>query len=83
MLKPFIVYKYIINIYTNTQSSITCIINPDNASDRKYPNKLNTTSDTDEETARCRLGTIDTKIPEHAGNTEAPKNSSNQRNRAT
>ena len=54
--------------------SLTCIKYPDNTKDKQYPKRLKTTKESDDDIGRCLRGTIETTIPEHAGNTAPPKN---------
>ena len=62
------------------QQRITCIRNPDSSNEAEYPNRLKMISDREEDNGRVLRGTIDTNIPEQAGNIAAPKNNTAHKN---
>ena len=57
----------------------TSIRYPDKNKDSEYPKMLNTKIDTEDEIGRYFLGTIETSIPVHDGNSDAPKNKINHK----
>jgi hypothetical protein len=57
----------------------TCISKPENVRDKKYPNKLKTIIETDDEIARNSFGTVATRIPAHAGKIDPPKKRRNHK----